>query len=63
MEEANESSTATPSMRAVVGCVCGRGNRAKIDEPGYQRVTVAINVAGDDSGAIIGYPVRKHSGT
>ena len=43
------------------GCLCGRGMRAKIDEPGCQRVSLAINVAGDDRDAIAGCRTVNHS--
>ena len=49
-------------MRTVADCLCGCGMRAKIDESGYQRVTVAINVAGDGSRAIAACRAINHSG-
>ena len=46
------------------GCLCGRGMRAKIDEPGCQRVTrgaVAIGIAGHRCDSIAGCRAVNHS--
>ena len=46
------------------GCLCGRGMRAKIDEPGCQRVTrvaVAIGIEGHSRTSIAGSRAVNHS--
>jgi len=46
------------------GCLCGRGMRAKIDEPGCQRVTrgaVAIGIEGDRRTSIAGSRAVNYS--
>ncbi len=59
-KEANESPTSAASIRAMGGCLCGCWLRSKIDGSGCWRVSLAINVAGDNCDAIADRRAVKH---